>query len=155
MSISPIALYLDSGPRPRARSRSATRSKPLPAPRVKVLIVDDEDDIREVAQLSLEMMAGWQVIGVDSGERALVDAARERPDVVLLDVMMPGMDGPTTARRLRAQAETGDIPVILLTAKVRSSDEMQFAGLDVAGVISKPFDPISLADQITSILRGR
>jgi CheY-like chemotaxis protein len=122
---------------------------------VKVLIVDDEDDIREVAQLSLEMMAGWQVIGATSGEQALADAARERPDLILLDVMMPGMDGPTTARRLRDQAGTRDIPVILLTAKAHSSDDRQFAGLEVAGVISKPFDPVSLADQITLILRGR
>jgi CheY-like chemotaxis protein len=120
----------------------------------RVLIVDDEDDIREVAQLSLEMMAGWEVLSASSGQQALVDAAREQPDVILLDVMMPGMDGPTTARRLREEPRTAGIPVILLTAKVQSSDGRPFSDLAVAGVISKPFDPISLADQVTRILEA-
>jgi CheY-like chemotaxis protein len=120
----------------------------------KVLIVDDEDDIREVAQLSLEMMAGWEVVCARSGQEALETAAREQPDAILLDVMMPGMDGPTTVRRLQEQPATASIPVILLTAKVQSASDKQFSGLGVAGVISKPFDPLSLADLVTRALQG-
>jgi CheY-like chemotaxis protein len=100
------------------------------------------------------MMAGWEVFSAASGQQALVDAAREQPDVILLDVMMPGMDGPTTARRLREEPRTAGIPVILLTAKVQSSDGRPYSDLAVAGVISKPFDPISLADQVTRILEA-
>lgn len=127
---------------------------PQPGRVKRVLIVDDEDDIREVAQLSLEMMAGWEVISASSGQHALAAAVREQPDVILLDVMMPGMDGLTTARRLHEEPRTAEIPVILLTAKVPSSEDRPFRDLHVAGVISKPFDPISLADQVTRILES-
>jgi CheY-like chemotaxis protein len=120
----------------------------------KVLIVDDEDDIREVAQLSLEMMAGWEVVCARSGQEALEVAARELPDAILLDVMMPGMDGPTTVQHLRERPATKEIPVILLTAKVQSAGDRQFSGLGVAGVISKPFDPLTLAELVTRTLRG-
>lgn len=126
-----------------------------PQPVKKVLIVDDEDDIREVAQLSLEMMAGWEVVCARSGQEALEAAVRERPDAILLDVMMPGMDGPTTVRHLQEQPATREIPVILLTAKVQSAGDRQFSTLGVAGVISKPFDPLTLAELITQTLQGR
>jgi CheY-like chemotaxis protein len=118
----------------------------------KILLVDDEDDIREVAQMSLEMTAGWEVVTAASGAEALRVAAAERPDAILLDVMMPGMDGPATARALRASEETGTIPIILLTAKVQAADRRRFHDLGVAGVLSKPFDPMELAAQISGVL---
>lgn len=118
----------------------------------KILLVDDEDDIREVAQMSLEMTAGWDVVTAASGADALRLAQDERPDAILLDVMMPGMDGPATARALKAQDETSGIPVILLTAKVQAADRRRFDDLGVAGVLSKPFDPMELAAQVSGVL---
>ena len=118
----------------------------------RILIVDDEDDIREVAQMSLEMVAGWEVIPARSGDEGVRLAAAHRPDAILLDVMMPGMDGPATAERLRASAETAAIPVILLTAKVQPADRRRLESLGVAGVLAKPFDPMELANQVSSTL---
>ena len=118
----------------------------------RVLIVDDEDDIREVAQMSLEMVAGWEVIPARSGGEGVRLAARHRPDAILLDVMMPGMDGPATAERLRDRAETAAIPVILLTAKVQPADRRRLEALGVAGVLAKPFDPMELAAQVSGLL---
>lgn len=118
----------------------------------KILLVDDEDDIREVAQMSLEMTAGWEVRTAPSGADALRLAAAERPDAILLDVMMPGMDGPATARALKASPETADIPVILLTAKVQAADRRRFDDLGVAGILAKPFDPMALAEEVRGVL---
>ena len=118
----------------------------------KVLLVDDEDSVREVAQMSLEVMAGWDVVAVNSGARALEVAAAEKLDVILLDVMMPDMDGPTTFHALRELPATRDIPVILLTAKVQADDRASFAQLGVAGVITKPFDPARLHVSVEEIL---
>ncbi|HEX5870206.1 MAG TPA: response regulator [Longimicrobium sp.] len=118
----------------------------------KILLVDDEDDIREVAQMSLEMTAGWDVVTAASGADALRLAASERPDAILLDVMMPGMDGPATARALHASGDTAQIPIILLTAKVQAADRKRFDDLGVAGVLSKPFDPMELAAQVSGVL---
>jgi CheY-like chemotaxis protein len=118
----------------------------------KILLVDDEDDIREVAQMSLEMTAGWEVVTAASGAEALRMAAAERPDAILLDVMMPGMDGPATARELKAGAATAEIPIVLLTAKVQAADRRRFDGLGVAGILSKPFDPMTLADEVAGVL---
>jgi CheY-like chemotaxis protein len=118
----------------------------------RVLIIDDEDDIREVAALSLETVAGWEVITANSGAQGLARAAEFHPDAVLLDVMMPGMDGPTTFRELRANPATAKIPVLLLTAKVQSSDQRRFADLGVDAILFKPFDPLTLAAQIAAAL---
>jgi CheY-like chemotaxis protein len=118
----------------------------------KVLIIDDEDDIREVAALSLESVAGWEVITAASGAQGLARAAEHKPDAILLDVMMPGMDGPTTFTELRKNPETADIPVLLLTAKVQSSDQRRFADLGVQAVLFKPFDPMTLSTQIEEAL---
>jgi CheY-like chemotaxis protein len=93
----------------------------------KILIIDDEDDIREVAALSLETVAGWDVVVASSGAQGLARAIEYQPDAILLDVMMPGMDGPTTFRELRKNPATAHIPVLLLTAKVQSSDQRRFA----------------------------
>lgn len=118
----------------------------------KVLIIDDEDDIREVAALSLESVAGWEVITAGSGAQGLLRAAEHQPDAILLDVMMPGMDGPTTFRELRKNPATEKIPVLLLTAKVQSNDQRRFADLGVEAILFKPFDPMTLSTQIEAAL---
>lgn len=118
----------------------------------KILIIDDEDDIREVAALSLESVAGWEVVTANSGAQGLARALEHQPDAILLDVMMPGMDGPTTFRELSKNPATAKIPVLLLTAKVQSSDQRRFADLGVKSVLFKPFDPMTLADQISDVL---
>jgi len=118
----------------------------------KILIIDDEEDIREVTALSLESVAGWEVIKAGSGAQGLARAAEHQPDAILLDVMMPGMDGPTTFRELRKNEATAKIPVLLLTAKVQSTDQRRFADLGVAAVLVKPFDPLTLSTQISSVL---
>lgn len=117
-----------------------------------ILLIDDEEDIREVAQLSLEMVGGWQVITGSSGSEAIAKAEIEQPDAILLDVMMPNLDGFATFERLQANKATQQIPVIFLTAKVGSDDRRRFFELGVNGVITKPFDPMSLATQIETTL---
>jgi CheY-like chemotaxis protein len=118
----------------------------------RILIIDDEDDIREVAALSLETVAGWEVTTAASGAEGMARAIESQPDAILLDVMMPGMDGPTTFRELRKNPATAHIPVLLLTAKVQSSDQRRFADLGVEAVLFKPFDPLTLSTQIAGVL---
>jgi CheY-like chemotaxis protein len=118
----------------------------------KILIIDDEEDIREVAALSLETVAGWTVVTANSGAQGLARAIEHQPDAVLLDVMMPGMDGPSTFRELRKNPLTASIPVLLLTAKVQASDQRRFADLGVRAILFKPFDPLTLAQQISNVL---
>jgi CheY-like chemotaxis protein len=120
----------------------------------QILIIDDEDDIREVAALSLEATAGWNIITASSGADGIRAAAdpRHRPHAILMDVMMPGMDGPTTFRKMQQNPEIATIPVILLTAKVQGVDQRRFADLGVAAVLFKPFDPLTLAAQISNAL---
>jgi two-component system, OmpR family, alkaline phosphatase synthesis response regulator PhoP len=118
----------------------------------RILIVDDEDDIREVAQLCLEVMGDWEVTAASSGQQALQIAPGLQPEVILMDVMMPELDGPSTCKLLQQDEATRSIPVILLTAKVQASDRMHFDALGVAGVIAKPFDPLTLASEIDSRL---
>ncbi|MGD0890040.1 MAG: response regulator [Terracidiphilus sp.] len=118
----------------------------------RILIIDDEDDIRAVASLSLETIAGWEVETASSGSLGLARAIEYQPDAVLLDVMMPGMDGPTTFRALRQNPSTAHIPVLLLTAKVQSNDQRRFADLGVEAILFKPFDPLTLATQISTVL---
>ncbi|MEP6491215.1 MAG: response regulator [bacterium] len=117
-----------------------------------ILIVDDDDSIREVGQLALELGSGWSVLTASSGQNALQLAKLERPDAILLDVMMPGMDGPATLQKLRADPSTSGIPVVFLTAKVRSSERSTLSALGAAGVLAKPFDPIALPDQVAGVL---
>jgi CheY-like chemotaxis protein len=118
----------------------------------RVLIIDDEDDIREVAALSLEATASWTILTASNGREGIATAIAERPDAILMDVMMPEMDGPTTFRMLQQDPQTAGIPVILLTAKVQGVDQRRFAGLGVAAVLFKPFDPLTLAAQISEVL---
>jgi len=118
----------------------------------RVLLVDDEDDIREVAAMSLETVAGWTVIAARSGLEGLKIAAEQQPDVILLDVMMPDMDGPSTFKNLQTGEATKAIPVIFLTAKAQTREQRGFRELGAQGVISKPFDPLTLADQVSELL---
>ncbi|WGV23354.1 response regulator [Halotia branconii] len=117
-----------------------------------ILIVDDEEDVRAIAKLGLEMGAGWNVLTASSGQEALNVAAIHKPDVILLDMMMPDMDGRTTLQQLKANPATKKIPVILLTAKVQQSDRERFTDLDVAAIFAKPFRPLKLAEQISEVL---
>jgi len=117
-----------------------------------VLIIDNEEGVLGLARASLEAPGGWRVLTARSGKEGLACAAAERPDAILLDVMMPDLDGPATVRQLRANPATRSIPVILLSAKIQSADRHQFANLDVRGVISKPFDPLRIAAQISTTL---
>ncbi|WP_445626317.1 response regulator [Nostoc sp. DSM 114167] len=117
-----------------------------------ILIVDDEEDVQAIAKLGLEMAAGWNVLTACSGWEALNLAANSKLDVILLDMMMPDMDGRATLQQLKANPITKSIPVILLTAKVQESDQKSFTGLDVAAVFAKPFRPLKLAAQIREAL---
>ena len=117
----------------------------------KVLVVDDDDIIREVAKLALEVVGGWQVSTATNGQEAGRLASLDRPDVVLLDVMMPALDGPGTAALLREDPVTRGVPVIFLTAKTPLGEEHLASEPNVVGVISKPFDPMVLAQQINRL----
>jgi CheY-like chemotaxis protein len=119
----------------------------------RILIIDDEDDIREVASLSLEATAGWQVLTASSGVQGIELAIEHQPDAILMDVMMPGVDGPTTFRQMQQIPAIAHIPVLLLTAKVQGVDKRRFANLEVAAVLFKPFDPLTLAEQIAGALQ--
>jgi CheY-like chemotaxis protein len=116
----------------------------------RVLVIDDDDAIREVAQLSLEMVGGYEVLTAAGGADGLACARAAQPDAILLDVMMPGLDGPATFALLQQDAATRAIPVILLTAKQQSADSL--AGLGVRAVLPKPFDPMKLAGTVAEIL---
>ncbi|MEO0840346.1 MAG: response regulator [Cyanobacteria bacterium J06643_5] len=117
-----------------------------------ILIVDDEEDIRALIQLGLEMQVGWKVLNSNSGEEAIQIAATEQPDVILLDLMMPDMDGKTTLQKLKHNPKTQKIPVILMTAKSKSSVGESFANLDIAAIFTKPLRPLNLAQQISEVL---
>lgn len=116
----------------------------------RLLVVDDEDDLRDVIQMSLELRPGWSVLTAPSGAAAIEVATRERPDAILLDMMMPEMDGPETLRRLQADPSTSAIPVVFLTAKVQPGETVGPRGS--AGLIRKPFDPMTLADDVARVL---
>lgn len=121
-------------------------------PHRHLLMIDDEEHIREVASLSLETTEEWTVATASSGSAGILLALSSRPDAILLDVMMPDMDGPTTLRVLQAHEETRSIPVIFLTAKVQAVDRRNFLNMGVQGIIAKPFDPMTLGQQIRSAL---
>lgn len=121
---------------------------------VTVLYAEDEADIREVAEFALED-EGFELIPCASGQQALDRAATLTPDLFLLDVMMPGMDGPTTLQQLRKLPHLAQTPVIFMTAKVQQAEIAEYLALGALGVISKPFDPMTLADQIHQLLATR
>jgi two-component system, OmpR family, response regulator len=117
----------------------------------RILYVEDDPDIQEIASLALENVAGFSVHICSSGEAAVREAAAFAPDLVLLDVMMPGMDGPSTLAALRTQPPLADTPVVFMTAKVQPSEVSQFRSLGALDVIAKPFDPMNLGTQLRAI----
>jgi len=113
-----------------------------------LLYIDDEPDIRHIVQLALSLAPSLTVHTGDSGERALSLARELKPDLVLLDVMMPGLDGPGTLTRMRAEPSLSGFPVVFMTAKAMPQEVARFRKLGAAGVIAKPFDPMTLAEQV-------
>lgn len=118
------------------------------------MIVDDDEDIRVVIELAARRFGGWEVASFASGKEALAGVRHERPDVILLDVLMPVLDGPTTLAQLREDPDTASIPVIFLTARVQQHEVERYRELGALGVIAKPFDVTTLPDEIRSLLRG-
>src|SRR5262249_47466492 len=117
-----------------------------------VLIVDDDRNIRRIAEITLSQVGRFKVVTAASGQEALAKAKSEQPDVILLDVVMPDLDGPGTLTELKSSPETAKIPVIWLTATAQNEELEQCQNLGAAGVILKPFDPMSLSTQIMEIL---
>ena len=123
----------------------------MPQPLIRILYVEDEPDIRMVAQMALEAVGGFTVIACASGQEALSAAPTAAADLLLLDVMMPGMDGPTTLKALRAMPSTANTPVIFMTAKVQAAEVAMYRKLGALEVIPKPFDPMELSAQLHAI----
>jgi CheY-like chemotaxis protein len=120
--------------------------------KIRVLHVDDEPDIREVAEISLGLDPGLVLRSCESGAQALAVAAEWHPDIIVLDVMMPAMDGPATLAKLRENRATSAIPVIFMTARAQSREVDRFRALGAIGVIAKPFDPMTLAASVRNFL---
>jgi len=119
---------------------------------MKVLVIDDEEDVRYVARMSLGRVGQMTVIEASSGEDGIARAKSEQPDFILLDMMMPGMDGAATFLALRANEETSAIPVVFLTAKAMASEVQRLKALGARGVILKPFNPMTLASEVKALL---
>lgn len=120
---------------------------------IRVLYVDDEPDIRDVAVMALELDEEIEVQSCSSGAEAIRDAGRWQPDIILLDVMMPAMDGPETFVHLRENEKTANIPVVFITARTQTAEVKRFMDLGALGVIAKPFDPMELASEVRKHLR--
>lgn len=114
----------------------------------KILYVEDEPDIQAIAQIALENVGGFELKICGSGQEAIQQAEGFKPDLILLDVMMPGMDGPTTLQELRKLDELANTPVMFMTAKVQPQEIEHFKSLGAIEVIAKPFDPMKLAETI-------
>jgi CheY-like chemotaxis protein len=119
----------------------------------RILFVEDDPDIQVVATLALESLGGFSVISCDSGAEALSRFGEVSPDLVLLDVMMPGMDGPATLEALR-QLPSGGVPVVFMTARVQAHEIARYRKMGAVDVIAKPFDPMSLAETVQTIWRS-
>jgi two-component system, OmpR family, alkaline phosphatase synthesis response regulator PhoP len=120
--------------------------------RKRVLLIDDEMAIQTVVKFGLKMSANWDVLVANSGPEGILKAQTEQPDIILLDVMMPEMDGLATFRSLQEYHDTRSIPVIFLTAKAQASEKRLLSDVGVNGVITKPFNALDLAAQICKVL---
>ncbi len=116
-----------------------------------ILYVEDDPDIREVAEMALSAVGGFRVTPCESGIAALEALRAEHPDIVLLDVMMPGMDGPTTLEAIRSDPATAHLPVVFVTAKIQRHEVEEYTALGAVDVIAKPFDPMTLSSQVQAI----
>lgn len=121
----------------------------------RVLYIEDDPDIREVATVALELMGGLELCVCSSGAAALAEGPAFAPDLILLDVMMPGMDGPTTLARLRESPVLAETPVVFMTAKVQPLEVAALRAMGALDVIAKPFDPMQLASRLTDIFDAR
>jgi CheY-like chemotaxis protein len=119
---------------------------------MKILIIDDEEDVRRIATLSLVHVGGFEVIEACSGEEGLRLAREQRPDAILLDVMMPVMDGPATLAALREDPRTRDIPVLFVTARATPAEVEDLESLGAKGILTKPFHALSFPDQLKAVL---
>ncbi len=120
----------------------------------RLLLVEDDESIREIAHMSLERIGGWSVVDAASGEDALrLFTAGETFAAVVMDVTMPGLDGPATLRRLQDDGLLAGTPVVFLTAKAHRAERERLNALGAAGVIAKPFDPLALADELERLLK--
>jgi CheY-like chemotaxis protein len=117
----------------------------------RILLVEDDPDIQKIAKLALEALGGFSVKTCDSGSEALATIQAFAPDLILLDVMMPGMDGPATLRALRQVPGCGCIPAIFMTARVQAYEVADYKAFGAVEVIAKPFDPMRLADTVLGI----
>jgi CheY-like chemotaxis protein len=117
-----------------------------------ILVVDDDDDAREVTALSLQTVAGWNVLEAYCGAQGIECAKLNQPDAILLDVVMPAMDGPAILQKLKSARSTAHIPVVLLTARARPGERKTLSMLPVEGILLKPFDPLTLANQVADAL---
>jgi CheY-like chemotaxis protein len=124
-------------------------------PLTSLLYVDDDDDIREIVEMSLGLDGSLKVSSSSGGEQALATMRSERPDLVMLDVMMPGMDGPAILERMRADPELQHIPVIFMTAKTNPQEVAKFRGLSAIGVLAKPFDPMTLGSEVKALWNAK
>lgn len=125
------------------------------APPLKhIACIDDDEDILRVAELTLELMGGFKVTTFSSGPAALAGLAAAAPDLVLLDVMMPKMDGPATFEAMQKRDDLKTLPVVFLTAKIQPSERRAYEAMGAAGVLAKPFDPTTLAQDIARIWQG-
>ena len=115
-------------------------------------MIDDDADIREVAALSVETMGGWEMLQAGTGEEGIAKAEMENPDAILLDLMMPDVDGRTTLKRLKDNSKTAGIPVVLLTAKTQGMNLDELKQLGLADFLPKPFDPMTLCSDISRVL---
>ncbi|MGB3535384.1 MAG: response regulator [Microcoleaceae cyanobacterium] len=117
----------------------------------QILVIDDEEDIRELLQIALEMSTDWQVITAASGSEGVKSALQNQPDAIIVDVIMPEMDGPTTVQQLQQNPQTRHIPVIFLTAQTQTTKQPRYTELGVKAVLSKLIDPINFAKQVADI----
>ena len=120
----------------------------------RVLVIEDEPDIQTLIQMALEFTGGYEVSVASDGPEGLESARGGRPDLILLDAMMPGMDGFEVCRRLKGDPATAAIPVVFLTAKAQASEIEEGLQLGAAGYLTKPFDPLKLSEELEAVLHG-
>lgn len=120
---------------------------------MKILIIERDEDVRSVASLSLKLIGGLQVVEAEGASQGLELAVKEKPDAILLDMLSPQMEGTETITELKSNPETASIPVVFLTTRTLSSDSEQMINLGAAGIVHKPFDPMTLASQIQEIIK--
>ncbi len=119
-----------------------------------ILLVEDDTDIQEIARLALSSIGGFRVTVCSSGEEALQKVLHVKPQLILLDVMMPNMDGPTTLKNLKQIPDAGFIPVVFITAKIQENEVKSYKKMGVLDVIPKPFDPLTLSETVLEIWKN-